>query len=176
MRSILPFDTINHTIRVSLSLYHSLSLSVLLPLSLSLSFSFRSIAHGRLWYPRGVPSFCSVLLRLVAGPVTNHDSSARERRGHTTLGSGSGACCHPPPRTPAFDSAFRALGRYPLTLLLLYCFASRPPAQLLRFATKSIARGFEGRPGCSCRCLIFATRPFVRFSTLRELFHSFVRF
>jgi len=39
----------------------------------------------------------AVLLRLVAGPVTNHDSSARERRGHTTLGSGSGACC-PPPR------------------------------------------------------------------------------
>lgn len=42
-------------------------------------------------------------VRLIAGPVTNHDSSGRERRGHTTLGSVSGACCRrrrlscPPP-------------------------------------------------------------------------------
>lgn len=57
-------------------------------------------------------------VRLIAGPVTNHDSSGRERRGHTTLGSVSGACCLAPLRleTP------------------------HPPAQLLRFATKSAAR------------------------------------
>lgn len=73
----------------------------------------------------------AVLLRLVAGPVTNHDSSARERRGHTTLGSGSGACCHPlPSRPPPVDRlAATPYGR----------LASRPPAQLLRFATKSAA-------------------------------------
>lgn len=35
-------------------------------------------------------------VRLIAGPVTNHDSSGRERRGHTTLGSVSGACCLAP--------------------------------------------------------------------------------
>lgn len=116
MRSILPFDTINRAIRVSLSLCHSI---LFLLSSHPLSPWFRSIAHGRFWYPRGVPSFCSVLLRLVAGPVTNHDSSARERRGHTTLGSGSGACCHPLRRPPLRSASRRPPGRYPLTLLLL---------------------------------------------------------
>lgn len=64
----------------------------------------------------------SVLVRLIAGPVTNHDSSGRERRGHTTLGSVSGACYLLP------------YHRHPLWLV------GHPPAQLLRFATKSMAQ------------------------------------
>lgn len=91
--------------------YHSAYFSFLLLfrlLSLSLSqshsltlFSFLSCRSGRSrTADSGIPagfrlSARAVLLRLVVGPVTNHDSSARERRGHTTLGSGSGACCHP---------------------------------------------------------------------------------
>lgn len=66
-------------------------------------------------------------VRLIAGPVTNHDSSGRERRGHTTLGSVSGACC-------------RRRRRRRLSLAPLRLETPHPPAQLLRFATKSATR------------------------------------
>lgn len=65
-------------------------------------------------------------VRLIAGPVTNHDSSGRERRGHTTLGSVSGACCR--------------RRRRRLSLAPLRLETPHPPAQLLRFATKSATR------------------------------------
>lgn len=132
-----------------------LDLSVFLPpsllhpsLALTLASPHRTRVRRRSARSRtadsGIPagfrlSARAVLLRLVAGPVTNHDSSARERRGHTTLGSGSGACC-PPPRaaSPPFDRA-RVAGRLrpPLSP------ACHPPAQLLRFTTKSDPSSFE---------------------------------
>lgn len=139
----ISFDTINHNVytRISLFSVHSSHLAspVFSHSSLPPAFAFRSIAHDRFWCsPRGSVFLLArfSLLRLVAGPVTNHDSSARERRGHTTLGSGSGACCHP-------------LREAPPPFELPDCHSSpwalpRPPAQLLRFATKSVAKRFQG--------------------------------
>lgn len=147
--------------RESLSLRHSLFLF----LSLALYASFRSIAHGRFWdISTGFRlSTRAVLLRLVAGPVTNRDSSARERRGHTTLGSGSGACCHPLRVPPSFQR------RQPW--LTPPGTAGEPPSRAI-IALRNKERGaggFEG-PGCSCRCLIFATGLFVRFSRFASSF------
>lgn len=133
----------------------------------SLRGAFRSIALERIPGGRGGWRWLclSVLLRLVAGPVTNHDSSARERRGHTTLGSVSGACCRPPwpPVAPCGSQA---------TLPRNYC-ASQQRAW----------RGIEGpRRWCRC-CLIFLlhlppawsplSSAFPRFSPLSPALYSF---
>lgn len=91
----------------------------------------------------------SVLLRLVAGPVTNHDSSARERRGHTTLGSVSGACCHtPPPRgtlaTPSQfpRSSLAAPSRFPSGTPA----ACKPPSgAIIALCNKERGAGSKGR-------------------------------
>lgn len=99
----------------------------------------------------------SVLLRLIAGPVTNHDSSARERRGHTTLGSVSGACCHP----------LRLTGH--------------PPVQLLRFPTKSVARDRRAAALSSWYIFVFVgpflVLPFlVLLASPRDLYFVFLFF
>lgn len=71
--------------------------------------------------------FClSVLLRLIAGPVTNHDSSARERRGHTTLGSVSGACCRRPSLLPLQPYPLAPCGSQ-ATLPRNYCALQQRP-------------------------------------------------
>lgn len=98
----------------------------------------------------------AVLLRLVSGPVTNHDSSARERRGHTTLGSGSGACCHPLSPCPR-----RQPGRSTLP-------HGEPPSRAIialrnkERRVRALGARFSEGPGCSCRCLIFATNTTLR--------------
>lgn len=153
------FDRKNYSdTLVSISLFFYPPFSFCIPLSLS--FYTRRSGRSRT-ADSGVPvgfrlSARAVLLRLVSGPVTNHDSSARERRGHTTLGSGSGACCHPLSPCPRRQPGRSTLphGEPPSRAII----ALRNKERRVRALGARLSEG----PGCSCRCLIFATNTTLR--------------
>lgn len=155
---------INHGICVNFSQ------SILLSLLLSPGLCF--IVQVDRARPILVSSWSSVFLFValfsygsLQGPVTNHDSSVQERRGHTTLNSGSGACCHPlftfcPPLVSAAWPA-----NPPCTI------GNSPSRAIIALCNKDHhARADSKGQVAFCRCLIFATRPFVRpFVSLRGL-------